>query len=114
MESTMLIDIGSGTWEVFTVPPRDDKLMHGQHEALGMCYYQDKQIYLANTDNLDTWFQTLFHEIVHAIAFEYGIGSLMEEAGHEDVDRLGLAVYDILKRNQYIQQEEEEINETIN
>lgn len=46
--------------------------------------------------------QTLFHEILHVLSMDLKIKCFDSEEGHEDLDRVALAITDLLFRNNWL------------
>ena len=95
--ATTSIEIGSGTWTIEEIPSDSPELL--RMEAIGVCKNAEKRLLITDEGCDDAYYQTLFHEIVHAIAKE---NNLTFNDDEDAVDRLGLALYGLFKQNNWV------------
>lgn len=79
-------NIGSLKWVVSYVPSDNEGLKCDSGEqAFGMTYYKTCHIYIDNTLQSALIRSTVIHELVHAVAFSYGIHLIANEETEESV-----------------------------
>lgn len=94
---TTSLEIGSGTYTIEQVDANSVELLK-LDGAIGLCKYMDKRILISDEGVDDTYYQTLWHEVIHAVAFEHGLPFVADE---DIVDRLGAALYTLFKANNW-------------
>lgn len=75
-----------------------------KREALwGQCDYWTRTIRVYKNDRpIEDIFQTVVHEVLHAIAEALHLESLTNNANHDDLDVLALALTDVMFRNEWV------------
>ena len=99
MEKPTTINILGITYRVSYVEKPSDVDFNKRESLWGSVDYWTRtiRIYDNGLSIEDIW-QTLWHEILHAIAEQLHL-NLNKEKNHDDLDRLALAINDLLFRN---------------
>lgn len=84
----------------------------GYQALWGQINFFDREIVVYDNGKPEDVFETLIHEIIHGIEELLKIRVFEDEAGHEALSLLAVALADVLTRNQWVVLGEEEEYET--
>lgn len=81
------LTIRGNEWTVRLV----NKMPHGADDCVGLCVFDDREIYILRGQTPRERGATAWHEILHAIEWEYKV-----KIGHRIINRLEYAMLDVL------------------
>lgn len=92
------------TYQVQYVESPSEVDIFKRESLWGQCDYWTRtiRVYRNSRPVEDIW-QTLWHEILHAVALELKLKALRDEANHDELDVLALGIADVLIRNGWLE-----------
>lgn len=94
---TITITINHLTWDVYFVDKNHEKLVDedGKQDAYGITLFRECEIYIDAELPSGMLRRTITHELVHAIAFTYGVH--LDKVDEEEICEFIASIFDELK-----------------
>lgn len=98
-----IVNILGKVYQIEYVDKPSDVDIYKRDSLWGQIDFWTRTIRIYDNDRTteDLW-ETLIHEVLHAIASELNLKSLGKDENHDELDCLGTALTDVLFRNEWM------------